>query len=422
MPAEPASSRPAVPAWNWWVVWMLFLATVVNYLDRQTLSSTADYITRDFGLDKVQYGQLEMSFGLAYAVFLIVAGFMSDRFNLRWLFTFALLIWSAAGFATGSVHSFFALMACRAILGVGEAFNWPCAVGIIQRVLPREARSLGNGIFNSGMTLGAVAMPLLVEVLVNPKTGEGWRTLFQGVGLAGTVWVVLWLISTQGVSAQSLRRPADNTGSVGEKQPFMEVFLINRFWITAAVGITVNIAWHFLRVWMLFILKEQLHIEHRTRLIMAGYFLVADLGSIVCGWAIRRLTAKSSVERARMKIMFVSAGLILLGTPILITSNPCIIVPLFFLVGAGIMGGFAIFYSLVQDVSPQHSSKCLGLIGSSVWFIIAGLKPIEGMLAERHYYPEMIVFVCVLPMLIAPTLLGWKPASQEPMRTPTLPS
>jgi ACS family hexuronate transporter-like MFS transporter len=422
MSSEATSSRSAVPAWNWWIVWMLFLATVVNYLDRQTLSSTADYITRDFGLSKVQYGELEMSFGLAYAVFLIVAGFMSDRLNLRWLFTIALLIWSAAGFATGSVHTFFALMVCRAILGIGEAFNWPCSVGIIQRVLPREARSLGNGIFNSGMTLGAVAMPLLVELLVSPKTGEGWRTLFQGVGLAGTVWVLLWLISTQGASAQVLRRPSENTGFVGEKRPFTEVFLLNRFWITAGVGITVNIAWHFLRVWMLFILKEHLHIENRTRLIMAGYFLVADLGSIVCGWAIRRLTVKTSVEEARMKILFMSAGLILLGTPILITSNPYIIVPLFFLVGAGIMGGFAIFYSLVQDISPHHSSKCLGLIGSSVWFIIAGLKPVEGMLAERHHYSEMIVFVCVLPMLIAPLLLRWKPAAPEPIRTPTLPS
>src|SRR5438477_11079404 len=100
MTPNEGSPRPAIPAWNWWIVWMLFLATVVNYLDRQTLSSTADYISHDFGLDKVQYGQLEMSFGLAYAVFLIVAGVMSDRVNLRWLFTGALLVWSVAGFAT----------------------------------------------------------------------------------------------------------------------------------------------------------------------------------------------------------------------------------------------------------------------------------------------------------------------------------
>jgi ACS family hexuronate transporter-like MFS transporter len=403
-------SRSAIPAWNWWIVWMLFLATVVNYLDRQTLSSTADHISRDFGLDKVQYGQLEMSFGLAYAVFLIIAGVLSDRLNLRWLFSGALLIWSVAGFATGTVHGFAALLACRAILGMGEAFNWPCSVGVIQRVLPREARSLGNGIFNSGMTLGAVAMPLLVEAFVDPKTGQGWRWLFQLVGMVGSAWVALWLFSTRGASAEALRRPAEVTGTPGERRPFAEVFTLNRFWITMAVGVSVNITWHFLRVWMLFILKEQLHVENRIRLVMAGYFLVADLGSIVCGWAIRRLTTASNVEGARRTVMFVASGLCLLGTPILFTSNPRVMIPLLFVVGAGIMGVFAIFYSLVQDISPHHSSKCLGIIGSTVWFIIAGLKPVEGMLAEKGYYVPMIVSVCVLPMMAAPLLFRWTSA------------
>ena len=73
MSTSEGTSRPAIPKWSWWIVWMLFLATVVNYLDRQTLISTADHVLRDFRLDKVDYGWVEMSFGLSYAIFLIVA-------------------------------------------------------------------------------------------------------------------------------------------------------------------------------------------------------------------------------------------------------------------------------------------------------------------------------------------------------------
>ncbi len=80
---------------------MLLLATVVNYMDRQTLGSLATYIKADFHLNEEGYGKLEAVFGYSYAAFVIVAGFMADRWNLRWLYAIALLVWSVAGFATG---------------------------------------------------------------------------------------------------------------------------------------------------------------------------------------------------------------------------------------------------------------------------------------------------------------------------------
>jgi MFS family permease len=104
---------------------MLLLATVVNYMDRQTLGSLATYIKADFHLNEEGYGKLEAVFGYSYAAFVIVAGFMADRWNLRWLYAIALLVWSVAGFATGFAQTLLQLQICRAILGAGEAFNWP---------------------------------------------------------------------------------------------------------------------------------------------------------------------------------------------------------------------------------------------------------------------------------------------------------
>src|SRR6185295_5601304 len=94
-----APSKTAVPAWKWAVVVMMLLATVINYMDRAALGNLSSFIKKDFGLKNEGYGQLEEVFGYSYAVFLIVAGFLADRWSLRWLYAGALLLWSAAGFA-----------------------------------------------------------------------------------------------------------------------------------------------------------------------------------------------------------------------------------------------------------------------------------------------------------------------------------
>src|ERR1051325_2041941 len=156
MNANDGTAKTSVPAWKWGVVVMMLLATVINYLDRQAMGNLSSFIKRDFKLDNEGYGTLEAWFGYTYAIFLLVAGFLSDRWSLRWLYAAALLVWSAAGFATGFVTLLIEMKICRAILGAGEAFNWPVAVGTVRRIMPRESRAFANGIFNSGMTIGAV--------------------------------------------------------------------------------------------------------------------------------------------------------------------------------------------------------------------------------------------------------------------------
>src|SRR5262245_56732383 len=139
MQQKPASTS-LIPAWKWAIVLMLLLATVVNYMDRQTLGSVASFIKKDFQLGEEGYGTTEAWFGYGYAVFLIIAGFLADRWDLRWLYAGALLVWSTAGFATGFATTVVQLQICRAVLAAGEAFNWPVAVGVVRRLFPRESQ------------------------------------------------------------------------------------------------------------------------------------------------------------------------------------------------------------------------------------------------------------------------------------------
>jgi ACS family hexuronate transporter-like MFS transporter len=402
-----------IERWKWAVVLMMLMATVINYMDRQTLGSLASYIKADFTLNEQGYGTLEAIFGYSYAVFLVVAGFAADRWNLRWLYPLALLIWSAAGFATGFVETLLQLQICRAILGAGEAFNWPVAVGIIRRIIPRESQAFANGLFNSGMTLGAVLTPLLVIGMVGPH-GEGWRRLFIIVGAAGSIWVLVWLWCTRGSRAGEMAQPNKEDVTTTAAVPFRSVLSMRTFWITLAVGTAVNMSWHFYRVWLPRHLVVDLEFSDRElQYLLIAFYLTADIGSIVSGWIARKLvTERRSVERAR-KIVVVSAGLLcLVAMPVVLAPGRTLMVPLYCLVGAGIMGTFTMFYAFAQDIAPGHVSKCVGLIGAFVWFINSRLHPLIGHFADTHSlaigkFAPMIAVAGVLPLLAALFALTW---------------
>jgi len=420
-----SSSRVPVPTWKWAVVVMMLLATVINYMDRAALQSLSEFIKHDFDLNEEGYGRLEEWFGYSYAVFLIVSGFLADRFSLRWLYAGALLVWSFAGFATGYAGTFRNLLICRVILGAGEAFNWPVAVGTVRRIMPRENQSFANGVFNSGMTIGAVLMPALVLMTVNKDTGEGWRSLFKIVGGLGSVWVVFWLLSTRGERAAEMTPARTVTMAPGS---FWSVFGLRTFWITMAVGIAVNLAWHLYRVWLPrhLIVDLKFTVKEQQYLLMA-YYLVADLGSIVFGYfAKKAITASRPVERAR-KLVVVTASLVCLSAlPALFAPGRWVMFPLYCVVGAGIMGVFCMFYSFVQDIVPAHTSKCLGLIGATVWFIVSRLHPIIGHFADTNTpaigkFVPMLLMAGALPLLAALFALTW-PEKKELQRTPEMPA
>src|SRR5262249_35157172 len=194
MPAAiPPLARPGRgPAWKWSVCGLLLLATMINYMDRQTLVQLADLILHELRLDEGHYGRMEAAFAYAFAFGALLMGWLADRVNVRWLYPAAVLVWSAAGFATGLAGGFAGLLACRFALGLAAAANWPCALRTTQRLLRPDERTLGNGILQSGASVGALLTPLVVFAGFT-ATGS-WRLPFFAVGALGAAWVGLWLL------------------------------------------------------------------------------------------------------------------------------------------------------------------------------------------------------------------------------------
>ena len=224
--------------WAWGLCWLMFASTVLNYMDRQSLALVGPQLRREFGIDFETFGWVLSAFSLTYALFQVPAGFLADALPTWRVYAGAVALWSFAAMAAAFSPVLGALIALRALLGVGESFNWPCALRITGEILPPKDRSLGNGIFNSGAAVGAVLTPLFLPVLVQ---WFGWRAAFVIIGAFGFMWVAMWMTVTRGwkpavvvrveVSTRMNRRAQMGFGLVGLAG--VAVVILGAYWPAA---------------------------------------------------------------------------------------------------------------------------------------------------------------------------------------------
>ncbi len=214
---ELAAPAPAADRAAWGICWLMFAATVLTYMDRQTVSLLREPIEKAFRIrSEADFGWVISAFYLTYAVLQVPAGFLVDRRDLKWTYAAAVAWWSLAAAATAIVPGLGLLIVCRTLLGVGESFNWPTALRTTARILPPADRGLGNGIFNSGAAVGALITPAVVTYLTERY---GWRSSFSVIGLSGFVWVAAWLLLVRGKPRGRMAGPGPAPADPRESRP-----------------------------------------------------------------------------------------------------------------------------------------------------------------------------------------------------------
>src|SRR5437763_5978515 len=170
--ATTAIIRPKTSHVRWTVCALLFFATTINYVDRQVLSLLAKTLETKIGWDSIQYGYITSAFQAAYAIGLLTAGRLMDRLGTRLGYALAIVVWSVAAIAHAAATSAFTFGVARALLGLGEAANFPACIKTVAEWFPKSERALATGIFNSGANIGAVVAPLVVPWLA---LTYGWQ-------------------------------------------------------------------------------------------------------------------------------------------------------------------------------------------------------------------------------------------------------
>lgn len=396
-------------SWKWTICGLLLLASAINYMDRQTLANAAVRITKEFQLTQTQYGNIEAVFAYAFAAGSIVFGWLADRFSVRWLYAVVLTMWSIAGFATGFVRSYDELLLCRVLLGFFEAAHWPCGIRTTRALLDARERSLGNGVLQSGTSLGAIITPLIMRGLMTAEVGS-WRIAFQVVGAAGVVWLVLWFVLLRNAD---LGRPSPRrTEAADASDPGLwRIIFSRRMLVIFVVIASINTTWQILRAWLPKILQEgRLYSESDALYFTSAWYAATDVGclgagalAVWLGW--RRL----SVHAARL-VVFAGCGVLCAAcalTPFLPKGWALLAVLL--VAGAGALGVFPIYHAFTQDLSARHQGKITGLAGVVAWIAPAQAQKFFGTLADAtHSFNLGLVLAAFLPLLaVFPLWLAW---------------
>jgi len=349
---------------KWQICMVLFLATTLNYLDRQTLSILAPALQKELHLDNASLGWLFAVFYYAYTFSHMAVGPILDRSNLRWAFVTAVLLWSIVSVLTGLANGFVALLIFRLSLGVVESANWPAGMRVVSRLLPPPERALGNGIFTSGTSVGALVAPALI---LGISWKLGWRWAFVLVGLLGMIWICGWIFMTRDVRLMKVWREADTPKTAGFaelRHTFARIAGSPRFLPVLAVAVLVNPCVYFSVNWLPTYFAQQRGIAPGRQMgwILTAIYLGLDLGNIACGGAVLTLTRWGrSVQQAR-RIVFLLATLGLVccaAVPILPLTGA---VMALILVNFGLGIWVVVYLTMAQEVSDTHVSTAIGLL------------------------------------------------------------
>jgi ACS family hexuronate transporter-like MFS transporter len=413
-------------AWTaWGICVVLLLATFLNYMDRQVLAVTLPTLKQTYHLAESRVGMLEGTFGFAFAAGSLFFGWLADRIGPKFLYPAVLAGWSLAGIATSLagaawVESTLAtpsdpagtglfrwLLGCRLLLGFCEAGHWPCALITVRAILSSHDRTLGNGILQSGASLGAIIVPLYVEAC--DRAGRSWEFPFWSIGLAGTLWIPLWFLTVRG---QGLRADAHPTAA-DSRSPSLDVDLIRRLVVLALVVSTLTISWQFLRAWIaLFLQDHHGYSKEATRGLMSGYFIAADVGCLLSGALISGLVRGGwRVPSARLLGFFLFAALTACGALVPHAPNQGMMIALLYLAGAGILGLHPFYYAMTQELPASRIGLFSGLLAAVGWAVsslsqiylgrhieatksyelgltLVGLAPVIGLLAILLLWPR----------------------------------
>jgi len=410
---------------KWWVCGLLLLALMLNYMDRQTLSLTIVPISAELGLSNTQYGQLEKGFGYAFALGGLVAGWLADKFSVRWMYPLVLLGWSAAGVASGLADrigealaplaaswwpgfvdpgkptdcAFLGFLVLRTALGFFESGQWPCALITTQRLLAPADRPLGNGVLQSGASLGAILTPLVVQSLVTDQPGT-WRWPFVVIGAMGLLWILPWTWFISGVRLEAPPRASETAGADTPATPPRRGLLVRRVLSLMVVVVAINLTWHFFRVWLPKMLEEYHGYRASTvRYFTACYYIATDLGCLATGIAVKLLSARRmSVHAARLTTFLACTLLTALSTIASgLERGPLLLVTLL-LIGFGSLGLFPNYYSLTQEISRRHQGKVTGALSCLTWIVTAEMQQRVGQHVDQtQSYAAGIFWVGLAP-------------------------
>ncbi len=383
---------------RWIIVGLVFIATGLNFLDRQVLSIAIIKIQKEFNITDVQYGMVNTSFLISYAIMFTLGGRLIDIVGAKKGLGISVALWSVANTLHGFMTGFYQLVIFRFLLGMGEGGCFPGAARTVYEWFNEKERAFANGIAIGGAAIGAVIAPPLTIWI---SGYFGWRGGFVIPGLAGLLWVLIWFL----IPWKKRLQQAPEARPVAEKQevlPFMTLLKNKEVWIFIAIRFLLDPIFYFFMFWIPKYLNEVRGLSFDSvGNIFWIPFLALGVSNIIGGWLSDKLVERNfSINKAR-KIIMGFAALLTMVAPFVewVTSVEVAVLLMALIMFAH---GFWItnYITAISDIfGKMATSTVVGLSGTAGAISGLLLNPLIGLVVQTYSYsPLWIVSGLMYPL------------------------
>ncbi len=418
MPGFEQLNAPAVrPIRNlrWWICALLFASTVINYMDRQTLSLLSPYLKQIYRWTNSDYANLLIGFRIAYAIGQTVCGRLMDRLGTRRGLTLSVLWYSVVSVATSLASGFYSFATFRFLLGAGESANWPGATKAVSEWFPKRERALATAFFDSGSSIGGAISPFIVLAIYSRW---GWRPAFVVPGVLGFIWLLAWrtMYDTpeqhprlSDTERQMILADSVDLEGVAEKPRlrWIDLLKLPQTWGVIVARAFTDPVWYFIADWFpIYLVGKGISLKSALIAIWIP-FVAADLGNFFGGAASGYLIRSGWSLGAARKALVVFGGIgVTLLIPTIFTVNLTVITLLF---------AFATFcyaaFSTIANVLPSDlfrndsvaSVSGISGTGSGIGTILAfkliGYLTDANQSLATHSFDSIIVVAAFVPFV-----------------------
>lgn len=398
---------------RWWIIGLICLATVINYIDRSSLSIMWPAISEDLGMDNKDYALILNIFLVAYAIGQSVTGKMFDKIGTRMGFVVSIGVWGIATMLHAISRGILSFSLFRVILGLGEAGNWPGAVKSNAEWFPVKERATAQGLFNSGASLGSIVAPPLIAML---WVAFGWQWTFVLIGLLGLLWIIPWLAINKDLPSNHPWLTQEEkeyilAGQINENETpedhkeltAREILAHRESWAVLISRFFIEPIWWLFVGWMPIYLADVYGFNVKEIGLFAWVpYVGAGIGSITGGYFAGKLMMKgASVDKARKRTITIGGVIMFLGllATIFFANTPL----KFVLIVAGVLFGFQFVISNIQTIpSDLFSGKSVGSLagfgGTVGLFAVILMNFLVPVIAEQSYTPIFIMIAVFVPL------------------------
>ena len=408
--AEPRS----IPSLRWWIGGILFASTVINYIDRQTLSILAPYLKQDYHWTNVDYANIAIAFRIAYSLGQTVCGQLMDRVGTRRGLTISVTWYSIVSLMTSLANGLSSFAVFRFLLGAGESANWPGASKAVSEWFPKRERGLAAAFYDSGSSVGGAVAPFLILPVY---FRWGWRVAFVIPGLLGFLWLIAWrrlyhlpqdhprisdaernMILAETLEAQTAGKP---------RLRWRDLLKLPQTWGTIISKALTDPVWFFVTDWFpIYLVAKGISLKSGLLAVWVP-FLAADLGNFfgggVSGYLIRRGWSLGAARKAL--VVFGGIGVLLL-IPTIFTVNLYFITMLFGLATFSYASFSTIANVLPTDLYTSDSvASVSGLsgtgagIGTIIAFELIGHFSDAHQASGTHTFDPIVIVAGLIPFI-----------------------